>query len=271
MGEVRVCIANSVTQLSADVAGHVLVAASHGGLIAGALASQAGVRAVILNDAGGGLDGAGLASLQPLNSIGMAAAVIDRRTAPLGNAEHMWRLGVISSTNRLAEQQGVRIGMGCQIAAQLLKKAALPFRHFHCTQEGRYVLSDQPRRVVGCDSICLISADDVGHVLVIGSHSALHAGPPSALPVDAIAAFFHDAGSQGESEGISRLPVLNQRGIAAAAVNCFSARIGDAQSMYHSGVLSYCNQIAQTWGWQKGMTVRDAIQSIPATQELLAA
>ena len=59
----------SVTKLDARHRDVVLVAGSHGGVIAGFLAARAGVRAVILNDAGVGRDQAGISSLPIKNSL----------------------------------------------------------------------------------------------------------------------------------------------------------------------------------------------------------
>jgi hypothetical protein len=116
-------------------------------------------------------------------------------------------------------------------------------------------------RVQGCDSIGLVEVADVDAVLVIGSHGALHGGDPrSALPVAARAAFFHDAGRGKEDAGVSRLPVLAAGGIAAAAVDYRSARIGDARSMWDTGRVSVVNAVAQAIGVRAGTTVRDAAQ-----------
>ena len=73
-----VVAAESVTELH-DVGGKVLVAGSHGGLIAAYLGAKAGAHALILNDAGVGLDAAGIAGLPYLDGIGIAAATVDAR------------------------------------------------------------------------------------------------------------------------------------------------------------------------------------------------
>ncbi|MBK7471572.1 MAG: hypothetical protein IPI73_14090 [Betaproteobacteria bacterium] len=54
-------VANSVTQLVREDHGAVLVAGSHGGLIAAHLAARGGAHAAIFNDAGVGCDNAGIA------------------------------------------------------------------------------------------------------------------------------------------------------------------------------------------------------------------
>jgi hypothetical protein len=115
-------------------------------------------------------------------------------------------------------------------------------------------------RVTGLDSIGLIEATDAGAILVIGSHGGLHRGDPSsALPVDALAAIFHDAGRGKDAAGVSRLPVLANRGIHAGAVDFQTARIGDARSLWGTGLLSCVNAPLAALGVREGMTVKDAV------------
>src|SRR6266852_5757100 len=76
--------ADSVTRLGSAHVGAVLVAGSHGGVYAACLAARAGLRAVILNDAGIGLDEAGIAGLAYLDGFGAAAALLT--AAPLPRA-----------------------------------------------------------------------------------------------------------------------------------------------------------------------------------------
>jgi hypothetical protein len=259
MRNVQILVVNSITQPGPEAAGQVVVAASHGGLIAGAIAAAKQVRGVIFNDAGGGKDGAGFASLLPLEQMGLACATVTRRSARIGDGEHMHRYGVVSHTNALARLCGVVVGMPCAEAAQGLVAAPMPCGPPFTWREGRHLLCHSPSLVMGCDSVTLVQPQDAHRILVIGSHAALHAGPASALGVPATAAFFHDAGSWGEAHGLSRLPVLAQRGTPAAAVHHQSARIGDARSMYATGVISFCNTTALELGWRAGMGVQDAI------------
>ena len=69
-------IADTVTVLPPEAAGAVLIAGSHCGVYAAYLAVKAGVRAVILNDAGVGRDRAGIAGLDFLDDLGIAAAAV---------------------------------------------------------------------------------------------------------------------------------------------------------------------------------------------------
>jgi hypothetical protein len=249
-----VVTAESVTQL-ADVAGKVLVAGSHGGIIAGYYGASAGVRALILNDAGIGKDAAGIASLPYLAAIGMAAATVSHRSARIGDGADMLTRGVISHANAVAIALGVAPGMSCEQAAQRLRQAPAPHSPPLPYAEGRFVLADG---VVGLDSIGKLEARDAGNILVIGSHGALHGGrPESVLGVAARAAIFNDAGVGADAVGITRLPVLDARAIPAAAVDCMSARIGDARSMWESGVVSHLNARAGRLGVRVGQSVRE--------------
>lgn len=264
----EILTADSVTALGGQHAGNVVVAGSHGGIIAGMLAARAMVHAVILNDAGVGKDEAGIASLALLEAIGMAAATVNRRSAPMGQGERALEAGVISHVNRLAAASGVRRGDACRDAAQKLRQAPPPRGRLPRFIESRHRLGGargQPP-VIGCDSVCLVRPGDAGKILVVGSHAALHAPDPRlALAVDACAAFFHDAGCLGEAEGISRLPVLDRRGMPVAAVDHRSARIGDARSMWESGQLSFLNEAAALAGWRRGMSLPEAVACYRAT------
>jgi hypothetical protein len=108
--------------------------------------------------------------------------------------------------------------------------------------------------VIGCDSIGEVREEDAGRILVIGSHASLHGGrPESALGVAARLAVFHTGGGD-----CSRLPVLEARGVAAAAVDGATARIGDARSLWAGGILIAVNGVAQRAGIAPGTSVQGA-------------
>jgi hypothetical protein len=97
---------------------------------------------------------------------------------------------------------------------------------------------------------------DAGRLLVFGSHGALHGGrTETAIPVAARAAAFHDAGARAED--LTRLPVLAARGIPAITVSTASARIGDARSMWETGVLSHANAPAAALGARAGQSLTE--------------
>ena len=256
--------ADSVTEIGAETYDTVLVAGSHGGVIAGHLAAKAGARAVILNDAGVGKDAAGIAALGYLDAIGMAAATVGHASARIGSGAHMLAYGVISHANAAAAALGVVPGQSCRDAAVRLTAAAAPRAAPPPYAEGRYRLPCAgSREVWALDSVGKAIPEDAGRILVIGSHGALHGGrAESALPVDAYAALFNDAGVGPDSVGISRLPALAARGIAAATVGCGSARIGDGRSMWESGIISFANPVAERIGARAGDSVRRFIERL---------
>ena len=257
-----ILLADTVTRLGGEHAGQVLVTGSHGGIIAAAYAAQARVRAAIFNDAGRGLEDAGVAGLAALDRIGVAACAVAQASARIGDAADAFAHGIVSACNATAAALGAAPGMRCESAATLLRGAAWSTGAFPFSSESRALLapaSEGHGCVWGLDSIGLVEPGDAGAVLVIGSHAALHGGDPAtALQVAAHAAFFHDAGRGPGDANVSRLPVLADRGIPAAAVDFRSARIGDARSLWETGVLSVVNAPAEAQGVAPGMWVRDA-------------
>jgi hypothetical protein len=250
---------DSITRADANARGRVVLAGSHGGVYTAWLALKSGARAVILHDAGIGRDGAGAAGLKWLDGHGMAAAVIDHRSAEIGQATAMLTQGVVSKANRRARALGVRPGMACLDAADRLCAAPLPTGNPPEMAEARVVLHPEGARraLVLIDSASLVVPEDAGAVVVTGSHGALFGtDPANALKTDAFAALFNDAGG---GVGTTRLPHLESRGIAAATVAAMSARIGEARSTWKDGVISAANAPARALGAEPGMPARDFV------------
>lgn len=104
----------------------MLVAGSHGGIVAAYLGAKAGAHALILNDAGVGKDRAGIAGLAWLEAIGMAAAAVDCMSARIGDGADMLAHGVISYANSYAAACGIVAGQSCRDAAERLRIAPAP-------------------------------------------------------------------------------------------------------------------------------------------------
>jgi hypothetical protein len=168
--------------------------------------------------------------------------------------------GRISHANATAQLVGVRPGLRCDEAAQLLISAPPPTGVPPSYEEARFPLregSGEPA-VWGLDSNALAGPRDRGRILVTGSHGGLLGGrPETALKVDALAAVYNDAGVGADGAGITRLPALAARGIAAATVGCQTARIGDARSTWETGIISHANDVAVGLGARVGMRVQD--------------
>jgi hypothetical protein len=261
-------VADSVTALPATARGAVLLSGSHGGAYAAYLAASAGVRAVILNDAGVGRDRAGVSGLVLLDTIGMAAATISHRSARIGDGEDGRRRGVISHANRHASALGVKAGMAAADAFALLHERALPpSGELEVQEEHRFEEAGDPGgpRIVVVDSASLVDFADTGQLIVTGSHGGLLGGDPErALKTAALAAVFNDAGVGIEKAGIRRLAALDARGMAAATVSADSACIGDGRSTLEDGIVSHINDTARQCGGRVGMVARDFLRTIAA-------
>ncbi len=258
-------VIDSVTRMDERHRGKVLVAGSHGGVYAAYLAALGRLRGVILNDAGGGKEDAGIGGLPYLDDAGIAAATISHRSARIGDGADMLARGVISHVNRLAAAVGCTPGMACAECAARLANAAIPEKAPPPKRELRFQLLANPGEpeVWGIDSASLVTPEDKDKILIIGSHGQLLGGrPETALKYDAVAAVYNDAGNGIDGAGTSRLPALDARGIAGATVAHDSARIGDARSSWDGGIITHVNETAKAMGGRPGMTAQAFVDAI---------
>lgn len=107
-------LADSITEAVGRAGGCVVVSGSHGGTSAGRFALQAGVKLVVFNDAGVGLDAAGIAALTLLQQHGLAACTVAHDSARIGEAASTWETGVVSHANAAARALGARPGVRLQ-------------------------------------------------------------------------------------------------------------------------------------------------------------
>jgi len=251
-----ILVTDSITRLEAP-RGRVIVAASHGAIYAAYLAAQAQARAVILNDAAVGRDRAGIGGLDYLAGFGLPAATIAHDSARIGDGADMLARGRISHVNQPAEALGVAPGQSCRDAAARLGAAPALAVDVPALSETRVQLRAGPPAVWAIDSAALTGPGDDGAIVVTGSHGGLLGGrPETALKSTPRAALFSDAGVGIDGAGITRLPALAARGIAAATVSAASARIGDARSIYHDGVISHVNTVAAAAGARPGISAQ---------------
>jgi uncharacterized protein YunC (DUF1805 family) len=262
--ETGVVLADTATKLDASAQGALILTGSHGGRYAGYLTLSAHPRAVIHNDAGVGKEQAGIAVIAMAQVLDVAAATASHTSCRIGDAQDMAQRGVISFANTSAAALGVCRGMPCREALLHLLAAHPSNRDPEPCGEARRVIQDAEwhKRIVLVDSASLIAAEDVGQIIVTASHGALVGGDPKmALGVDGFAAVFSDAGVGRDEAGISRLPALDQRGIAGLAVSAQSARIGDAASVFDEGVVSHVNQTAARRGAGAGEPLKQRLLS----------
>jgi hypothetical protein len=125
-GEPRLICADSVGMLLPEDAGQIAITASHGALSGGRPdnAIPAGIRAVFFSDAGGGMNGAGIARLADLDQRGVVAGTTSAASAPIGDSRALYRDGILSHVNSAAERAGARVGMSLKEFVDLVIAAA---------------------------------------------------------------------------------------------------------------------------------------------------
>jgi len=252
--------ADSITRIGPEAAAAVVVNGSHGGLYAAYAAAKLRVGAAIFNDAGVGRDNAGIAGLDYLQALGVPAATVGHDTARIGDGSDMMARGVITHANDAAIVLGCRRGMTCREAGAALQRAAPRGREPPPALEAAFLLIPEPPAVWALDSASLVGAEHAGTVVVTGSHGGLLGGrPDTALKYDVLAALFNDAGIGIDEAGVTRLPALDARGIAAGTVAAASARIGDARSTYEDGILTRVNARAAALGIAPGMAAQEFV------------
>ncbi len=255
---------NSITDAGPKTRDQVVVTGSHGGVYAAYLASKAGVRACIFNDAGIGYENAGVAGMTALDDVGMAAAAVDCRAARIGDAQDMMDRGIISAANRRAAALGAAVGVACREAASALMNAPPPTATMAGVDEARSEI-DRPNcgNILVVDSASLIKPEDAGRIVVTGSHGGLIGGNPArAVKADVRLVVFNDAGVGIDEAGVTRLPALDRRGIAGLTVAHTSAPIGDALTTYRIGVISRVNGPAARMGAREGMDLASFLDTV---------
>ena len=123
--------------------------------------------------------------------------------------------------------------------------------------------TEQPSRIVITDSATLLDDRAVGSVAVCGSHGGIVAALFAAA-VGVRGVLFNDAAVGKDEAGIAGLGELECYGIAAAAVDYRTARIGDGDDCHRSGVISFANSWARDAGVSSGMRAATAARLIAA-------
>jgi hypothetical protein len=265
MSDAPILTIDTATKFDARHRNAVVVCGSHGGVYPGYLAAQAGLRALLANDAGIGLGRAGIGCLDYCQALGMAAATVAHDSARIGDGEDMRRRGRISHVNPVAAGLGCAPGQSVEDALAALLRAPAWQGDPPAYREGRHIVFDQvgKPRVICMDSASMVEPEDAGQIVITGSHGAMLASMPElVLQVDALIALFNDAGIGIDEAGVTRLRALDRRGIAAATVDAMTARIGDGLSTYRDGVLSRVNEAARSLGARPGMRAQDFVAGL---------
>ena len=108
----RLVIIDSAAMVEPEDAGQIVVTGSHGGLVGGdpALALCIDGYAAVFNDAGIGIDEAGLARLPALERRGIPAFTVAASSARIGEAISTYEDGIVSAANGPARALGATPG-----------------------------------------------------------------------------------------------------------------------------------------------------------------
>lgn len=108
----RLVIIDSAAMVEPEDAGQIIVTGSHGGLVGGdpALALRVDGFAAIFNDAGIGIDEAGIARLPALERRGIPAFTVAASSARIGEAISTYEDGIVSAVNEPARALGTQLG-----------------------------------------------------------------------------------------------------------------------------------------------------------------
>jgi hypothetical protein len=117
--------------------------------------------------------------------------------------------------------------------------------------------------IIVVPSVTKLPPEADGAVVVGGSHAAAYAAHVVAK-AGARAAIHHDAGIGFEEAGVAGLALAQELGMAMAAVDSASARIGEAEDMMHRGVVSRANALAVTCGVAPGQSCAEAAERLKA-------
>ncbi len=104
-------LVDSITQLGPEDAGCIAISGSHGGVSSGRFAIAARPLLSVFNDAGIGLDRAGIAALELLQSEGLAACTVSHDSARIGYATSTFEEGIVNHVNALAAALGITPGV----------------------------------------------------------------------------------------------------------------------------------------------------------------
>ena len=80
-GQCKTVLMDSISYVTADSRGDIVISGSHGGTSSARYALDARVGAAFFNDAGGGKNGAGIAGLAQLDQEGIIAAAVSHQSA----------------------------------------------------------------------------------------------------------------------------------------------------------------------------------------------
>ncbi|MBI3966830.1 MAG: hypothetical protein HY329_14455 [Chloroflexi bacterium] len=252
----RVMVMDSLTFCDwRNNSGDVLVGASFCGAVAAAFAASVNARGMIACEAGVGKDNAGIDALPFLDTRGVPCAAAATMSARLADGQDLYQNGVVSIANETAKALGIVPGLTVREAAQRMLEYR---RNPPPIDRTRTILhTGKNGRVVAMASASFADETNRNDVICAGSHGGF-TGAGYALWLRPRGLIANDGGFAKDDSGIGALPLFDEVGVPAAAVDTLTARLGDGRSAYEEGVISAVNGQAQALGIQPGMMAREA-------------
>lgn len=259
--EGRVMVADSLSYFEHEPwLNDVCVGASFAGAPTGAMPLRPGVKAWIAHAGGPGKNNAGISGLDLAQRFNIPAAAIGTMTARVSDGMSLLT-GTISHLNEAAAALGVRVGQTGDQAARLMLKAppGHPCDLTGIIDEAVYKMdSNGNGNVYAIWSFTRVQGLHPNDVYCVASHGG-KVMAQYALRVRPKGLIANDAGKCLDNSGMAGLALVNELfGIPAATVSGESARIGDALSTYHEGIISGVNEAAIRTGVTIGMPAGQA-------------
>jgi hypothetical protein len=265
----RIVVTDSFTHCETGVgAADVIVAGSFAGALSFGFVLPRGARGLIAHAAGIGRERAGISGLPLADRCSVPAAAVDTMSARLGEGDSVYADGVVSHVNATAQALGIGPGMGARTAAGLMlgAPAGRPLPEAIAIDRGPHVVeATSAGRIVLLGSTSFATPDNRRDVLGVGSHGGrVNVQPLLPMPPRGVLCF--DGGMARDRSGVSGLPLYDEAGIAAAAVDVMSACIGSPQSLWATGVISAVNARAARLGAAVGQAAATAARHLLAAR-----
>ena len=124
---------DSASLAAAEHVGAIVATGSHGGLLGGRpdTALKVDALAALFNDAGIGIDEAGVTRLAALDARGIAAATVSAASARIGDARSTYEDGILTRVNARAAAFGIRPAMSAREFVAIIRGAAAERRDKH--------------------------------------------------------------------------------------------------------------------------------------------
>ena len=120
-GQVKTVLMDSISYVTPDNGGDIIVSGSHGGTSSAGYAVDAQVAAAFFNDAGIGKNAAGIKGFELLDEHGIIACAVGHESAEIANARDTHENGIITRVNKAAERAGITPGSAVRDAVERLR------------------------------------------------------------------------------------------------------------------------------------------------------